>query len=117
MTACPACRENFSPSFLEEHGEYRLCECPACGLGFFLPLVFPGREYYEKEDNAFYADFHAKSILLSPWHELFFRYPLEKRGRLLDIGCGNGAFLAAAREAGYDVHGIDFDRKSVQFAR
>lgn len=37
--------------------------------------------------------------------------------RLLDIGCGNGAFLAKATSAGWAVVGIDFDPKAVEATR
>lgn len=43
--------------------------------------------------------------------------PRPKPGqRLLDVGCGNGAFLVQARSAGWDVLGLDFDAKAVQAA-
>jgi 2-polyprenyl-3-methyl-5-hydroxy-6-metoxy-1,4-benzoquinol methylase len=34
-------------------------------------------------------------------------------GRLLDVGCGNGAFLAAAAREGWKCSGIDFDAAAV----
>jgi SAM-dependent methyltransferase len=37
--------------------------------------------------------------------------------KLLDVGCGTGNFLAAARDAGYDVSGIELDRDAARFAR
>lgn len=37
--------------------------------------------------------------------------------RLLDLGCGNGAFLLRARSAGWAVVGADFDSKAVEAAR
>jgi 2-polyprenyl-3-methyl-5-hydroxy-6-metoxy-1,4-benzoquinol methylase len=37
--------------------------------------------------------------------------------RLLDIGCGNGDFLANARDAGWDAVGIDADPEAVAIAR
>lgn len=36
--------------------------------------------------------------------------------QLLDLGCGNGAFLLRARSAGWDVFGVDFDSKAVEAA-
>jgi 2-polyprenyl-3-methyl-5-hydroxy-6-metoxy-1,4-benzoquinol methylase len=44
-----------------------------------------------------------------------FRYlPKPRPGqKLLDIGCGNGDFLVNARDAGWDVAGIDPDPKAV----
>ncbi len=48
-----------------------------------------------------------------------FRYlPKPRSGqRLLDVGCGNGDFLARASEAGWDVVGIDPDPQAVAVAR
>ncbi|HIB84432.1 MAG TPA: class I SAM-dependent methyltransferase [Chromatiaceae bacterium] len=44
--------------------------------------------------------------------------PKVKAGeRLLDMGCGNGAFLLRAHSAGWDVVGADFDLKAVEAAR
>lgn len=47
-----------------------------------------------------------------------FRYlPKPQPGqKLLDIGCGNGDFLVNARDAGWDVAGIDPDPKAVATA-
>jgi SAM-dependent methyltransferase len=38
-------------------------------------------------------------------------------GRLLDVGCGHGAFLAEMRRAGWDVHGIEPDSDAAAVAR
>jgi 2-polyprenyl-3-methyl-5-hydroxy-6-metoxy-1,4-benzoquinol methylase len=44
------------------------------------------------------------------------RVPREN-ARLLDVGCGNGAFLQLARSAGWSVQGTDFDAVAVAAAR
>lgn len=41
----------------------------------------------------------------------------KKRGRLLDIGCGSGAFLTRMRNLGWNVMGIELDKKAVKLAR
>jgi 2-polyprenyl-3-methyl-5-hydroxy-6-metoxy-1,4-benzoquinol methylase len=40
----------------------------------------------------------------------------KNRGSVLDIGCGFGYFLAACRDNGYQIHGIDFSGFSVNHA-
>jgi len=42
-------------------------------------------------------------------------YPSDfpQRGRLLDVGCGNGSFLARAAEMGWQVNGLDPDPAAV----
>jgi SAM-dependent methyltransferase len=41
----------------------------------------------------------------------------SSRGRLLDVGCGNGEFLARMRELGWDVVGVEPDPKAAQVGR
>lgn len=43
--------------------------------------------------------------------------PPARGGRVLDVGCGNGGFLLLARQAGWQVEGLDFDPGAVQAAR
>ena len=44
--------------------------------------------------------------------------PCPASGRtLLDVGCGNGAFLDLARSAGWRPTGVDIDAKAIQIAR
>jgi len=39
------------------------------------------------------------------------------RGRLMDVGCGNGGYLAAARQLGWTVQGLEIDPQAVAAAR
>ncbi len=45
------------------------------------------------------------------------RAQFPQSGRLLDVGCGNGAFLLRAREMGWDVAGCEPDAKAVAACR
>lgn len=51
----------------------------------------------------------ACSLLLFP--------PARAGGTLLDIGCGNGRFLAVMHALGWHVHGIEPDERSAELAR
>jgi 2-polyprenyl-3-methyl-5-hydroxy-6-metoxy-1,4-benzoquinol methylase len=62
--------------------------------------------------------------LLPPWFRWEWDHaarhlpqPAPGQNRLLDVGCGNGEFLVAARSAGWQVCGLDFDAKAVAAAR
>ena len=68
---------------------------PESKLGIVLVRFFPA--YKEALDSSF--------RLLSK--------PLVGQ-RLLDIGCGNGEFLSRARDAGWEVVGVDPDHNAVQ---
>ena len=41
----------------------------------------------------------------------------QPRGRLLDVGCGTGLFLAVARRRGWDVTGVDGSVDATDYAR
>jgi 2-polyprenyl-3-methyl-5-hydroxy-6-metoxy-1,4-benzoquinol methylase len=41
----------------------------------------------------------------------------KSNGRILDVGCGNGAFLAEAKTFGYDVVGIDSSQAAVTLTK
>lgn len=41
----------------------------------------------------------------------------SRRGRLLDVGCGNGQFLATMRELGWEVKGVEPDRTAAGIAQ
>jgi SAM-dependent methyltransferase len=43
--------------------------------------------------------------------------PARSDCRILDLGCGNGDFLAVAQDLGYGAVGLDADPKAVAFAR
>jgi SAM-dependent methyltransferase len=74
----------------------------------------PDARWYEQ----MYGGRDQNVLPLEPGHNYFLADPLAAGGgKLLDIGCGTGNFLAAARDAGYRVTGIELDRNAARFAK
>jgi 2-polyprenyl-3-methyl-5-hydroxy-6-metoxy-1,4-benzoquinol methylase len=74
----------------------------------------PDARWYEQ----MYGGRDEKLLPLEPGHKYFLEDTLAPRGgKLLDIGCGTGNFLTAARDAGYEVTGIELDRNAARFAK
>ena len=64
------------------------------------------------------ADWAISEDLQLPTYEAALaRVPLEPGQRVLDVGCGVGAFLRLAAERGAEPHGLDASEALVAFAR
>jgi len=123
-TQCPICltevaKEDYKETYISPYNnqKYKRYECPNCDVHWWEPLkIIP--EFYESEVFEAYTAFHEGIRELPEWCKPFFYlFPSKVRGRLLDVGCGDGVFLKHAKQAGFEVWGIDFDRKSVEVAR
>lgn len=109
----------------EAHHSYQgvktsIVRCSACTHQYPNPMPFPtvslgelyanADEYFERHDvdekkkqgKKLIADFEAK---------------LGRKGDLLDVGCGRGENIWAAKEAGWRYRGIDPSEDFVQFGR
>ena len=111
---CPACDHPAEGVPLEVFHAASLYGCRNCDLHFWHPVSMPDAAWYERA----YQGRDQTEMPLEPGHRFFLSDPkAPKSGRLLDLGCGTGNFLAAARDAGFDVTGIEMNRNAVQFAR
>ena len=106
MTRCALCE---SPKIERETDSYLVC--PACGT---LSQVDPKESPLSDIPDDIYH--HEATSPDKRWLSL----TLERAGRpgrLLDLGCGNGAFTGLAREAGWEVRGVEKNPASVSAAR
>lgn len=109
---CPLCHIAPTPFAVDYQG-FQLCYCPRCGLQFVNPRLsfeqlsekvytdfyFPKREQTTELNE---ADAYQFTRQLSNYERL-----LGRRGKILDLGCGNGSFLHYAHTHGWEIFGAD----------
>ena len=117
--ACP-CGTVLPPREAFRTPTRRYCLCPACGLVFFSPR--PSKrsvmEFYREEYDTYVGESESgperapvyRSVLN---HLSRFRLP---PGRLLDVGCGDGEFLALCRAQGWTCSGVEISNKAAERA-
>ena len=122
---CPLC-DSASSRLLEKDGS-QLRRCVVCTFVYvpihdeaaYIELYRdPGRYYKTRHMVGFPSSRarykHDYSIASGRLEAIRYWKPT---GRLLDVGCSNGAFLQKAREVGYEPVGIDLDPWIVSKAR
>lgn len=103
---------------------WQLVRCVGCGLVF---VANPPADAERAALYSFAAGYHqelAENAASIAFHRAEARRNLKvlnrhaaPGGRLLDIGCSSGLFLATAREAGWQVRGLEYSPDSAQMAR
>ncbi|HEY6202891.1 MAG TPA: class I SAM-dependent methyltransferase [Candidatus Limnocylindria bacterium] len=108
----------------------RIVACQVCGLARRDPIPAPGdlRAIYSAEDyfqlssatGIGYRDYFADATVYRPYFRrkvaILRRYATPP-GALLELGAGAGFALEAARDAGWDVHGLELSSGAVAWAR
>ncbi len=124
MASCPSCGKDAEGLPIENARynteDFGLLLCSGCGLMFWNPLIMPERSFYEdgaeKGNKACMVRHTIGTRSLGFSHRVFLEEAKPPHGTLLDVGCGDGLFLAAAQRAGFEVWGIDMDRKALRSA-
>jgi len=137
-TICPVCA-TASPVSEEARGWGNWHRCPACKLEFVEPMALPQSpeglfdEAYRgfRQESRMYQ-FHDRVAIRSAlrkdpelwfWTPAFYRTLewLEQRyppgAVVLELGCGLGFFLHAARKRGFRVEGLDVALRAVELNR
>jgi SAM-dependent methyltransferase len=106
---------------IEENG-YTGRQCTQCGLIFVSPRPSEAEmeAMYAEGDAYLSADFFVdnRESLAVRAHAKREVRRLRKyvgRGSLLELGPGRGTFLAAARDAGFDVYGVELNPRQARF--
>jgi SAM-dependent methyltransferase len=107
--ACFLCHV-VAPSITWQESPYEGRQC-SCGLLYTSPTPPPGAIdiTHEHHSEHFYS---TSACLKARWMSRHC-----PGGRLLEVGCGNGAFLSAAQQEGYDVTGLDANADRCRYVR
>lgn len=126
MRKCIICRKETYRVVLfkvrDQNGfSHELVKCSNCGLVWLDSLPFHQQHLIEVlEDRNSTARARPLEQIMYFFHCLRLRRLAEMGkidGRLLDVGCGKGKFLATARKDGYEVQGIEPSAQRTEFAR
>ena len=110
---------------------FALVRCPRCTLHFISPRLKPDALQHLYDDVAYFeggvyggqSDWSPAMALQRAWTAGRLRL-IERTARrrpagrrLLEVGCGYGLFLDAARDRGYEVSGVELSRTGAAHAR
>jgi 2-polyprenyl-3-methyl-5-hydroxy-6-metoxy-1,4-benzoquinol methylase len=123
---CNLCNGKEYKLFKEING-YRLVKCKQCGLVYLNP-----RPTQQEINEEYSAEYHIERLLgQEPKTEKEIEQEINKnigraeeivkqfgnKGKLLDIGCGTGFFIACLKRYGWKVTGMDISEWASKFAR
>lgn len=112
-TQCAACGAALRPRFEkvvdpQSLETFSIVECTACGLGHTDPQPADLAPYYGAK---YHGGRHSFTDAWCIARRLRFlrKASAARSGKLLDVGCGDGRFLEAAREAGWTGFGVEMN--------
>lgn len=123
---CPACGEKKSTHFLQakdytvSQNTFDIVQCASCNLLFTNPRPEAAQAgYFYKSENYISHSNTQKGFVNKLYHAVR-NITLKQKTRLiqedqkgtknlLDVGCGNGHFLQACQQSGWNIFGMELD--------
>jgi SAM-dependent methyltransferase len=96
----------------KEFAHAYLVKCIACGFVFGSRI--PSQQELQDHYALYPRDNSISPVTIKRYEELLDQFePYRKTNRMLDVGCGDGHFLAVAKSKGWDVYGTEFTDDAV----
>jgi 2-polyprenyl-3-methyl-5-hydroxy-6-metoxy-1,4-benzoquinol methylase len=109
--SCPACAES-TAKFIGTKNDSRLYRCRQCGT-IYTDRPAQDYVYYYEADNL-----AVPGVLHQRLDSLFEELGADRQtNRLLDLGCGGGSWLQAARRAGWEAEGLEVSEAAAEHVR
>ena len=133
-THCPVCnaqesRDIFNAKdYTVSQSEFKIVECINCTHRYTqdVPDANEIGPYYKAESYISHTDtksdlisklyHYVRNITLKGKRSLVQKYTRKSTGKILDVGCGTGAFLFTMKQAGWEVEGLEPDETASKIA-
>jgi 2-polyprenyl-3-methyl-5-hydroxy-6-metoxy-1,4-benzoquinol methylase len=84
-------------------------------LGFVFCSRIPTQEELIKHYEGYSRNNYLSPVTIKRYYELLDEFEkYRKTGKILDVGCGTGLFLAEALKRGWEVYGTEFTDKAIE---
>lgn len=117
--SCP-CGSLLTPTEEFSTPTRRYVRCPACSLVFRNPQPVGSvvEEFYREDYDGTYGAVESGAGRLPVYRGVLGHLSAYRKppGRLLDIGCGDGAFLSLCQAAGWTCFGVEVSRRAAERA-
>jgi len=116
--SCNLCGQKAFKVIEDDDPPFKVLQCEVCSLVFVYPI--PDRtELEDHYDDRYYCDWinSQKESRIRMWIQRLNglqRFP--SRGKLLDVGCGEGTFLQLAKDGGWQISGTEVSTYAAKYA-
>jgi 2-polyprenyl-3-methyl-5-hydroxy-6-metoxy-1,4-benzoquinol methylase len=126
-TRCPACNDDHPVPFFEKDW-FKYVKCQNCSMVYMTPRLnkAANQAFYNSRLNEIYNetkfDIVSESTKAGDLTNLENLQLLDKvrggeKGILLEIGSAKGYFLSKARELGYEIHGLELNKRNYEYSQ
>lgn len=116
--SCDICNENSPVPMFEENG-FILNRCNHCGHFYVSPRPSSASNHSSKEEiplpTIHASDELRRKLIFEKYVSCIRKY--VPSGKWLDIGCGCGTLLQAARDVGFEVEGIEINPERLAYCK